>query len=75
MDSQQVFDKRRSLPGNRQSAFAFVYNLEKLKIKYYNQYLNGKERPMPNSKFKKYYHSGNKKLSEILNRDLNKIGY
>ena len=24
---------------------------------------------------KKYYHSGNKKLSEILNRDLNKIGY
>ena len=46
----------KKLKKNPQSAFAFCYNLEKLKRKYFTQYLNKKERPLNNSKFKKYYH-------------------
>jgi hypothetical protein len=53
----KLFNKLEiKLKKNHQSAFAFCYNLEKLKLKYYNQFLNKKERPMVNSKFKKHYH-------------------
>ena len=58
------------LKKNPQSAFAFCYNLEKLKRKYYEQYLNKKKRPMINSKFKKYYHS---ELIQLLGKTLTYI--
>ena len=67
----KLFQKlEKKLKKNPQSAFAFCYNLEKLKVKYYTQYLNKKERPMTNSKFKKYYHL---ELIQLLGKTLSYI--
>lgn len=62
----KIFEKlEKKLRYNLQSSFAFVYNLEKLKIKFYNQYLNGKEKPSKKSRFKSYYHD---ELIALLNK-------
>ena len=54
----KLFNKlKKKLKRNKQSAFAFVYNLEKLKFHFYNtQYLKKRTRPMTSSRFKKGNH-------------------
>ena len=46
----------KKIESKPQTAFALVYFLEKLKIKYYDEYLNGKKTPKPSGKFGKYSH-------------------
>lgn len=51
------------LKKNPQAAFALVYFLEKLKIRHYNEYLDGKKTPQKTGKFNKNSHS---EISNIL---------